>query len=1034
MKSSKFIVIIVLLTINLLLPKFSLAQYTKLHDFDGPISGEAPYGNVLIVNGYMYGMTYSGGMLGVLFKCKLDGSDYSILVNFNQSIGNHPEGSLIYDGTFLYGFTKGALGTGNMFKVKPDGTEFAEMIDFNPTIGYHPSGTPVSDGNFLYGITENGGSANKGTIFKIKHDGTNHEIISEFDSIDYVSPQPHGSLVMDSTYLYGVTKNGGFSSNNSNLSINGTIYKIKKDGAGFSTIHSFNSGVYSSTLYYDGTFLYGMTNEGSGTIFKMKPDGSDFTTIHNFNDLNVSTHYSDEALFFNGGFLYGMTSNGGMKDGGTIFKIKPDGTNFSKLIDFDCDSGGCYPYGSFVSDGTSLYGMTITSNDTYLKGTVFKIKPDGTEYTTIIRFGTGYSYHRESLTQVGEYLYGINSNRVDSIAKDNAIFKVKKDGSAYEEIYNYSNNTLNAPVGQLTFDGTYIYGLTSTGGSGSCKNGCGGLFKIKPDGSAFTIIYEFPNKSCSRYTPLHLDNGILYGINGDRLAYNPTQGESENLFKINTDGTGYTEIYSFNAQNEQGTSAQNIQIITYENFLFGINPNISSVVNLNKRGRIYKVKPDGTQLTVFENFDTINGFEPCKSLIPVDSFLFGVTRKGGANNFGTIYKIKTDLSGYTKVYDVETPCYGIFYDGQWLYGTLHFQSNADNTQNNGIIFKILPDGTGYTELMRFDGYKKGDWPVGNLFSDGAYLYGLTRNGGVKNWGTIYKFNPYCTPVNYNQSITICEGDSLSVGSKVYTSSGIYEHIFSNIVNGCDSTVTTNLTVLSANTVSQTITKCAGQSIIVGTNTYTISGTYLDVFTAFNGCDSSVTTNLTVVSPTAYYTTIYDTLQNTFTLKVDSATTAVATSYYWDFGDGNTSTLATPTHVYTVDTVYNVCLKITTASNDTCPYCHVIGKDYIGNIYRTSGFTINVINSNLTSVSSSSSNENSFVVFPNPTSGETEIMFNQSVNNITIKVFNVTVQKIVEKTNVSGNRFKIDISNQAQGIYFIEIISADNVWRGKLIKQ
>ncbi len=45
--------------------------------------------------------------------------------------------------------------------------------------------------------------------------------------------------------------------------------------------------------------------------------------------------------------------------------------------------------------------------------------------------------------------------------------------------------------------------------------------------------------------------------------------------------------------------------------------------------------------------------------------------------------------------------------------------------------------------------------------------------------------------------------------------------------------------------SQTISICSGQSITVGTNTYTTGGTYTDVLTAINGCDSTVTTNLTV---------------------------------------------------------------------------------------------------------------------------------------------------------------------------------------------
>jgi hypothetical protein len=55
------------------------------------------------------------------------------------------------------------------------------------------------------------------------------------------------------------------------------------------------------------------------------------------------------------------------------------------------------------------------------------------------------------------------------------------------------------------------------------------------------------------------------------------------------------------------------------------------------------------------------------------------------------------------------------------------------------------------------------------------------------------FGTLCNTVNYQQVFTICEGDSLSVGSSVYTQSGIY---FDTLPNGfCDSIVETQLTVI-----------------------------------------------------------------------------------------------------------------------------------------------------------------------------------------------------------------------------------------------
>lgn len=90
---------------------------------------------------------------------------------------------------------------------------------------------------------------------------------------------------------------------------------------------------------------------------------------------------------------------------------------------------------------------------------------------------------------------------------------------------------------------------------------------------------------------------------------------------------------------------------------------------------------------------------------------------------------------------------------------------------------------------------------------------------------------------------------------------------------------------------------------------------------------------------AYYTTSYDTLLNNFNIDVDSTTKSQAISYLWDFGDGVTSTLENPTHHYSTDGIYNVCLKAYSAFGDSCLYCHEIGKDSLGNIAKNGGFTI-----------------------------------------------------------------------------------------------
>ena len=113
-----------------------------------------------------------------------------------------------------------------------------------------------------------------------------------------------------------------------------------------------------SSLISDGIFLYGMTNQGGtngmGVIFKIRPDGTGYTKLLDFAGA-INGKNPKRDLYLDGLFLYGMTANGGTNDMGVIFKIKTDGTGYSKLLDFAGTSNGLCPSGNLISDGTYMY-------------------------------------------------------------------------------------------------------------------------------------------------------------------------------------------------------------------------------------------------------------------------------------------------------------------------------------------------------------------------------------------------------------------------------------------------------------------------------------------------------------------------------------------------------------------------------------------------------------------------------------------------------------------------------------------------------
>ncbi len=344
--------------------------------------------------------------------------------------------------------------------------QFAKLLDFTGQNGSNPSGDLISDGTFLYGMTYRGGLNNEGLLFKIKPDGTGYADLLDFTG-SAIGGRPMGSLYFDGTFLYGMTSIGGSSAI-------GTLFKILPTGSGYVKLLDFtgpNGSWPRGALCSDGTFLYGMTWQGGannlGTIFKIKKDGSLYSDLLDFaGTSNGSSPYG--SLIADGTFLYGTTRGGGANGDGTIFKIMYDGTGYSKLFDFTAATTGGGPCGTLYSDGTALYGTTFGGGSNS-GGLIFKILPNGTGYTSLFNFTCSLSGCRPegSLISDGIFLYGMTSFGGTIGADTGAVFKVKMDGSLYSVLYGFGNMGINGswPSGSLYSDGTFLYGLTNRGGT-----------------------------------------------------------------------------------------------------------------------------------------------------------------------------------------------------------------------------------------------------------------------------------------------------------------------------------------------------------------------------------------------------------------------------------------------------------------------------------------------------------------------------------------------------------------------------------------
>lgn len=105
----------------------------------------------------------------------------------------------------------------------------------------------------------------------------------------------------------------------------------------------------------------------------------------------------------------------------------------------------------------------------------------------------------------------------------------------------------------------------------------------------------------------------------------------------------------------------------------------------------------------------------------------------------------------------------------------------------------------------------------------------------------------------NLDFNICKGDFIQIGKSKYFSAGNFSDTFS-AANGCDSVVHSQIKVKPDTTVTHNFLICKKDTIVVGNSKYYQSGTYLDTFIRFNGCDSVIQTKITLLADTLVYST------------------------------------------------------------------------------------------------------------------------------------------------------------------------------------
>jgi gliding motility-associated-like protein len=141
------------------------------------------------------------------------------------------------------------------------------------------------------------------------------------------------------------------------------------------------------------------------------------------------------------------------------------------------------------------------------------------------------------------------------------------------------------------------------------------------------------------------------------------------------------------------------------------------------------------------------------------------------------------------------------------------------------------------------------------------------------------------------------------GELMLTSAGNYSDTMQT-VNGCDSIVTTIITVNPNKDVVISTSICEGDSIFLGGNFVVESGIYYDTLSTNYGCDSIIVTKLKLIpKPNADFT-VSSNGQNEFNF-FNQSTNSV--SYVWYFDDNQTSFEDNPFHQYNSSGEFEVSL-------------------------------------------------------------------------------------------------------------------------------
>lgn len=342
------------------------------------------------------------------------------------------------------------------------------------------------------------------------------------------------------------------------------------------------------------------------------------------------------------------------------------------------------------------------------------------------------------------------------------------------------------------------------------------------------------------------------------------------------------------------------------------------------------------------------------------------------------------------------------------------------------------------------------WPTGDTIDVFSGTYGCTFNVCYHGHGVWLKSGPVDDAGLYDWGFPSGSHSTYIVYYDPAIEGDFWYYI--THYNSAHGSIAFYLNFIMPQTSTQNISICQGDSYTIGAHTYTSAGTYIDTIPAINTCDSIVTTHLSIID----YPTL--TVSNDTIVCAGSSITLHAsgtgTSFSWSTSATTQSISVMTDHDTTIwVSTSNVCGTVTDTVNitvyPTFSSTNVVeidsGQSYIinGHIYTETGIyfdtllTIHgcdsIIETNLTvitSVFAISQTGEMPVIYPNPANDKVTIIANK---NGLIKIIDLN-GRVIKSKNIENGKEIIDISELSGGVYSIQIMTDKGLTVKKLIKQ